>query len=265
MKGLRSIAIVGRGTMSAILAAGQLALRFSQVMVSALRDRQRRRTFVIQLYRIGYQSLPVVVLTGLSIGMVLGVQILATLRAFKGETMTGAMVNFALFSQLAPTVTALMVAGRVGSSIAAELGTMKVTEQIDALRTMGTDPIAYLVVPRFLACVLLLPMLTAIAMFAGVYGSAALLVGVYGVPEASYWARSADFNGSYEIISGLVKTVIFGAIIALVSCRKGLMTKGGATGVGESCTEGVVTSSIMILIANFVLTLILQVMRPWFH
>lgn len=258
------IANVGRGAIDGVRAIGQLALLFAQVCTSLFSSRQRWRTYIVQMYRIGFQSLPVVVLTGSSIGMVLGVQLLATLKPLRGETMTGAMVNYALFSQLAPVVTGLMLAGRVGSSIAAELGTMKVTEQIDALRTMGTDPVGYLVLPRVLACILLMPILTAIGCLAGVYGSAWLVVGIYGIPEAPYWERSVDFNSVWEIGSGLFKTVIFGGIIALVACRKGLRTKGGATGVGEACTEGVVTASIAILVANFVLTLILQVARPWF-
>jgi len=233
------------------------------VVSAAIRYPQRRRTLILQMYSIGFQSLPVVVLTGLAIGMVLGVQLLVTLQAFKGETMTGAMVNFALFSQLGPTLTGLMLAGRVGSSIAAELGTMKVTEQIDALRTMGTDPIAYLVVPRFLACVCLLPFLTAIACFAGVFGSSWLLIDVYGISGASYWQRSADFNTWWEISTGLAKTCVFGGIIALVACRAGLNTQGGATGVGRSCTEGVVSASLLILLSNFIMTLILQVMATW--
>ena len=164
------VSSLGRGVISFLSATGSVGLLFFAVVSAAIRYPQRRRTLILQMYSIGFQSLPVVVLTGLAIGMVLGVQLLVTLQAFKGETMTGAMVNFALFSQLGPTLTGLMLAGRVGSSIAAELGTMKVTEQIDALRTMGTDPIAYLVVPRFWPASAL-PFLTAIACFAGVFGS----------------------------------------------------------------------------------------------
>lgn len=257
------LAQAGRSFLLFFAAAGALGMLFAQVMRATWRQPQRRRTLVIQMYSIGFQSLPVVVLTGLAIGMVLGVQLLVTLQAFKGESMTGAMVNFALFSQLGPTLTGLMLAGRVGSSIAAELGTMKVTEQIDALRTMGTDPVAYLVVPRFWACVALMPFLTAIACFAGVFGSAWLLTGVYGVPASSYWERAMDFNSWWEISTGLAKTCVFGGIIALIACRAGLATSGGATGVGRSCTEGVVSASILILLANFVMTLLLQVLRGW--
>lgn len=257
------ISSFGRGTLHFLHATGAIGILFLQVMLALWRSPQRRRTLVLQMYAIGFQSLPVVVLTGLAIGMVLGVQLLVTLQAFKGESMTGAMVNFALFSQLGPTLTGLMLAGRVGSSIAAELGTMKVTEQIDALRTMGTDPIAYLVVPRFLACVALLPFLTAIACFAGVFGSGWLLTYGYGLPSASYWQRALDFNSWWEIVTGLIKTCVFGGIIALVACRAGLNTRGGATGVGRSCTEGVVSASILILLSNFVMTLLFQVAASW--
>lgn len=253
----------GKSVLNFLSATGAVGLLFFAVMKAMFRYPQRRRTLILQMYSIGFQSLPVVVLTGLAIGMVLGVQLLVTLQAFKGETMTGAMVNFALFSQLGPTLTGLMLAGRVGSSIAAELGTMKVTEQIDALRTMGTDPVAYLVVPRFLACVCLLPFLTAIASAAGVFGSAWLLTYVFEVPSASYWERAIDFNSWWEITTGLIKTCVFGGLIALVACRAGLNTTGGATGVGRSCTEGVVSASILILLSNFVMTLIVHITQGW--
>ena len=206
------VASFGKSIITTLAGVGAVGLLFFAVIKATLRYPQRRRTMVLQMYSIGFQSLPVVVLTGLAIGMVLGVQLLVTLQAFKGETMTGAMVNFALFSQLGPTLTGLMLAGRVGSSIAAELGTMKVTEQIDALRTMGTDPIAYLVVPRFWACVCLLPFLTAIACAAGVFGSSWLLTAAYDVSSASYWERAIDFNSWWEITTGLVKTCVFGGL-----------------------------------------------------
>lgn len=263
MKTANVVVASGRSTINFIRVTGDVTLLLGQVLRAMWRHPQRRRTLVLQMYRIGFQSLPVVILTGLAIGMVLGVQLLVTLKSLGAESTTGAMVNFALFSQLGPTLTGLMLAGRVGSSIAAELGTMKVTEQIDALRTMGTDPIAFLVVPRFLACVALLPFLTAIACAGGVFGAAWLLISIYGVPAASYWERAIEFNSWWEIITGLAKTSVFGAIIALVACRAGLATAGGATGVGRACTQGVVTASISILLANFVMTLVIQVVQTW--
>ena len=163
--------LLGRTTVGTLQAVGELGTLLRDVVRALIYDRQRREVMVIQLYHIGYLSLPVVLLTGVSIAMVMAVQSYATLSRFNAEVMCGPMVNYSMVTQLAPVVTGLMLAGRVGSNMAAELGTMKVTEQLDALRTMGTDPIAYLVAPRFLACVLLLPLLTALGAGAGVAGA----------------------------------------------------------------------------------------------
>jgi phospholipid/cholesterol/gamma-HCH transport system permease protein len=132
---------------------------------------------------------------------------------------------------------------------------MNVTEQLDALRVMGTDPIAYLVAPRFLACVLLLPILTALACLAGMYAAAFLVVDLWGVDGGAYWHQTRNFMKGWDTFVGLSKTLVFGGIISLVACRAGLMTSGGATGVGEACTRGVVQGSILSMIANFVMTL----------
>jgi phospholipid/cholesterol/gamma-HCH transport system permease protein len=140
--------------------------------------------------------------------------------------------------------------------MAAEIGTMKVTEQLDALRVMGTDPIAYLVAPRFIACVLLLPLLTALACLAGMFSAHVLVVELWGVDGGAYWHQTRNFMRAWDTFVGLTKTFVFGGIICLVACRSGLMTRGGATGVGEACTRGVVQGSILSMIANFVLTLI---------
>lgn len=249
---------IGRITLVSIQAVGQLSVLFGQVWLSFLRQPQRRRTIVLQLYHIGFLSLPVVLLTGLSTGLVLAVQAYYTLKTVSGESMTGAMVNFALVSELGPVLTGLMLAGRVGSSIAAEIGSMKVTEQLDALRVMGTDPVAYLVAPRFLACVLLMPILTVMCVVVGIYGANVLAMTVWDIDQGAYWSKHRAYIDSWDIATGLCKSLIFGGIIALVACRKGLRTSGGAAGVGTACTEGVVTASVLILVSDFVLTLIFQ-------
>ncbi|MDA3963873.1 MAG: ABC transporter permease [Planctomycetota bacterium] len=249
---------VGRTSVAAVMALGELSVLLGLVVTALLRDRQRRRTVVLQLYSIGYLSLPVVVLTGVSTGMVLAVQSYVTLARVKGETMTGAMVNFSLVAELAPVLTGLMLAGRVGSSVAAEIGTMKVTEQLDALRVMGTDPISYLVAPRFLACVLLMPLLVAICGAVGVGAADWLATAVWDIDKGAYWDKVRTYVDAYDIVAGLLKGVFFGGIISLVACRKGLHTEGGAAGVGTACTEGVVSASILILVGNFVLTLVFQ-------
>ena len=149
-------------------------------------DRPRRSVMVRQLYQVGYLSLPIVILTGVCIGLVMAVQTYSTLGQFNGENVTGAMVNFSMATQLMPVLAGLTIAGRVGSSIAAEIGTMKVTEQIDALRVMGTDPAQYLVAPRFVACVMLMPFLTALGVFAGIFSASYLVTGLWGVDRAAY-------------------------------------------------------------------------------
>jgi len=249
---------LGSLALSALQALGQLGTLAVQVWTALRHDRQRREVMVMQLYHIGYLSLPVVVITGISLGMVLAVQSYVTLHRFNAEVMAGPLVNYSMITQLAPVVTGLMLAGRVGSNMAAEIGTMKVTEQLDALRTMGTDPVAYLVAPRVIACVLLTPMLTALAAIAGMGAGAFMIVDVWRVDSAAYWHQSANFINAWDVLTGFGKTFIFGGIIALVACRRGLATTGGATGVGEACTTGVVQASVLVLIANFLLTLLIQ-------
>jgi phospholipid/cholesterol/gamma-HCH transport system permease protein len=254
----RATSLLGRMALDGLGALGELGRLLAEVLRLLVKDRQRREVIAIQLYHIGYLSLPVVLITGTSIGLVLAVQSYATLARFNAEAMAGPMVNFSMVTQLAPVLTGLMLAGRVGSNMSAEIGTMKVTEQLDALRTMGTDPIAYLVAPRFLACVLLTPVLTALAAVAGMLGGWFLIVTVYQVDGAAYWDYSQRYLATWDVLTGIGKTVIFGGLIALVSCRRGLQTTGGATGVGEACTKGVVQASVLVLIANFLLTLMIQ-------
>ncbi len=251
-----ALVITGRLVVTGLQAIGELGQLCRDVFRAMIYQPQRRETIVTQLYHIGYLSLPVVLVSGIAIGLVMGVQGYATLIKFNAEIMSGPLVNYALVSQLAPIFTALMVAGRVGSNMAAEIGTMKVTEQLDALRVMGTDPIAYLVVPRFIACVLLLPILTALACVAGMCAAHILVVELWGVDGGAYWHQTRNFMRGWDTFVGLSKTLVFGGIICLVACRAGLMTRGGATGVGEACTRGVVQGSILSMIANFVLTLI---------
>lgn len=250
--------LLGRFTVDGLVATGELGRLLRQVLVALWRQPQRREVIFTQLYHIGYLSLPVVLVSGVSIGLVMAVQGYATLSKFNAEVMSGPLVNYALVTQLAPVFTALIVAGRVGSNMAAEIGTMKVTEQLDALRVMGTDPIAYLVAPRFLACVLLLPLLTALATLAGVIAAHVLVVGLWQVDGGAYWHQTLKFMRGFDTVTGLSKPFVFGAIISLVACRRGLMTHGGATGVGEACTAGVVQSSLLIMVSSFVMTLIIN-------
>jgi phospholipid/cholesterol/gamma-HCH transport system permease protein len=251
-----ALVLTGRLVVGGLQAGGEMGRLLADVVRALIKEPQRRVVLVTQLYHIGYLSLPVVLVSGVAIGLVMGVQGYATLVKFNAEVMSGPLVNYALVSQLAPIFTALMVAGRVGSNMAAEIGTMKVTEQLDALRVMGTDPVAYLVAPRFLACVLLLPILTALSCVAGIVAAKILVVDLWGVDGGAYWHQTKNFMRAWDTFVGLSKTLVFGGIICIVACRAGLMTSGGATGVGQACTRGVVQGSILCMIANFIMTLL---------
>jgi len=250
------LARLGRRCLSFLIATGEAGRLCSSSVHSLIYDPPRRSIMVQQLYHIGYLSLPVVLLTGTSMGMVLAVQSYMTLHRFNGDAMAGPMVTYGMVSQVGPSMTALLVAGRAGSNIAAEIGTMKVTEQLDALRVMGTSPISYLVLPRLFACTLLLPVLGALSGLIGILAAAFLCVTVWHVDAGSYWYQTSIYVQRWDILMGLAKCPFFGLIIGLVACRQGMRTKGGATGVGESCTTAVVEASLLILVSNFFLTMI---------
>ncbi len=248
--------LIGRNTRDLLISVGDCALLARQVLISLISDRQRWEILVTQLYSIGYLSLPIVLVTGVSMGLVMAVQAHATLVKFNAEVMSGPMVMYSLTTQVGPSMTALLVAGRAGSNIAAELGTMKVTEQIDALRVMGTNPISYLVMPRVLALTLLMPVLGALAGCVGTFAGGFLLVTLWGVDGGAYWFQTERFVGSWDVLTGILKCPILGFLMGLIACRQGLLTRGGASGVGESCTKAVVQGSMMVLVMNFILTLL---------
>ncbi len=211
----------------------------------------RLRLTIYQLQFIGVQSLPIIVLTSSFTGAVFALQ---TFRAFEmigAEGLVGGTVGVALCRELGPTLTGLLVAGRAGSAMAAELGTMRVTEQIDALDTMAVDPISYLVKPRLVAALLAVPMLTAMFDAIGIFGSYLVGVHVLGLSHPDFVVRLQQWVDWADIWTGLVKGLAFGAIIGTVACYKGMYTKGGAQGVGDATTSAVVVSSVAILISNF--------------
>lgn len=247
---------IGRETMELLLGIGACAVLGRHVIRAFFRDRQRWEIMLEQLYSIGYLSLPIVLVTGVSMGLVMAVQAFATLSKLNAEVMSGPMVMYSLVTQVGPSMTALLVAGRAGSNIAAELGTMRVTEQIDALRVMGTDPISYLVMPRVVALTVLMPMLGALAAFVGVYAGGFLLVHLWDVDGGAYWFQTTRFVASWDVLMGIAKCPILGFCMGLIACRQGLLTKGGASGVGDACTKAVVQGSMMVLVMNFILTLL---------
>ena len=214
--------------------------------------------FLAQLYFIGVKSQTVVITTGAATGMVLCAQTYFQFHKVKMDTATGAVVSVGMCSELGPVLAGLMLTGRVGASMAAELGTMKVTEQIDALRTLATHPVDHLVVPRVLATLVAAPLLTIQSVFVGIVASYFIGVKLLGIDGAYYLANMKRLTDPHDVVMGLIKAVVFGAIISTVSCYKGLSCRGGAEGVGRATTESVVMASISILIVNFFLTLLLN-------
>jgi phospholipid/cholesterol/gamma-HCH transport system permease protein len=236
-----------------ISAIGDLAL-FSLITVSWLFRRRPRWSVMLPIfYVIGVSSVPVVAITGTFIGMVLAVQAHSEFNNMGMASRLGSVINISIVKELGPVLAATMLAGRVGSSMAAELGTMRVTEQIDALSALGANPVYYLVVPRFLACLLLIPLLTLMADFMGVIGGAVVSTKVLGVVSYYYWTYSRNFVGVLDVLAGVFKSFFFGAAIALISCHRGFKSNAGAEGVGRAATEAFVTSFIAILFLDFCL------------
>jgi phospholipid/cholesterol/gamma-HCH transport system permease protein len=217
--------------------------------------RWSRGTLLSVCYSIGVLSIPVVIVTGFFIGMVLAVQSYAQFHQLGFETRLGATINVSVVRELGPVLAAVMLAGRVGGAMAAELATMRITEQIDALSCLGADPIRYLAVPRFLACVLLIPLLTIMADFAGVLGGAMVSVHVFHIDAHHYWQNSQGLVRLYDIMTGLAKSTAFGAAIASISCHRGFNSSAGAEGVGAAATRAFVAAFIAILALDFFLGL----------
>jgi phospholipid/cholesterol/gamma-HCH transport system permease protein len=211
-----------------------------------------------QMYEIGVLSLPVVAVTGFSTGMVLAAQAYFQLSDKGLASATGLMVTKAMMVELGPVLTAFMVTGRVGAAMCAELGTMRVTEQIDAIRSMAVNPLRYLIAPRFIAGITMLPLLTIFSSLMGVLGGYVIAVGYYHMSSLSYLDPLPQHITVFDFVSGLVKAIVFGVIIITISCYRGLTTKGGAAGVGRATTNSVVICYTVILIGNFLLTLSLN-------
>lgn len=218
----------------------------------------RRETILPNFYQIGVLSLPVVALTGTFIGMVLAVQTYSQFRMLNMETRLGAVINMSLVRELGPVLAATMLAGRVGSSMAAELGTMRVTEQIDALASMGANPIQYLVVPRFLGCLVLIPTLTIMADFMGVVGGYFYSVFLLDIDWHHYLQNSSNYVSVFDLFSGVFKSLFFGSAIALIGCHRGFHCDPGAEGVGRAATSAFVQSFVMILLLDLILGICLD-------
>lgn len=214
--------------------------------------------FLPQCYTIGTRSVPVVMLTGMFVGMVLIVQGWEQFTTAGLSDRLGAIVNISVAAELGPVLAGIMLAGRVGGALTAELGTMNVTEQLLALRSMGADPVHFLVTPRFLACLILTPLLTAYADIMGALGAWLVYSGVYGGPSSSFWGYTAEIVELWDLWTGMVKALCFGGAIGWISCYHGFNCKGGAEGVGQACTQAFVSSFIAILVLDFFLNFLLN-------
>lgn len=213
---------------------------------------------VAQMDAIGVGSLTIILLTGFFTGGVLTLQTFPTLKYYGAQYQTGYLVALSLVRELGPVLTALMVTGRVGSAISAELGSMTVSQQIDAMRALGTDPVRKLVAPRVIALLITLPLLTVLADVVGIVGGWTVATGLFGMDTSMFFNSVRDGISADDILGGIIKPIVFGLIIGAISCHKGLSTEGGTVGVGRSTTRSVVTASITVIIADFFLARALQ-------
>jgi phospholipid/cholesterol/gamma-HCH transport system permease protein len=248
------LAGIGRPVIALFRGAGAIALFAAEAISHLVRPPFYGKLFLRQLSEIGFFSLPVVALTAVFSGMVLALQSYTGFARFSAESAVATVVVLSITRELAPVLAGLMVAGRVGASMAAEIGTMRVTDQIDALTTLSTNPMKYLVAPRLLAGTVALPILVLVADVLGVAGG--FLVSVYklGFNAGAYMQNTWRFLEFLDVFSGLVKAAVFGFVVALMGCYHGYHSKGGAQGVGAATTSAVVSASILILAFNYVVT-----------
>lgn len=225
-----------------------------QVIVHILRGKFNYPNIIEQMALVGPASLLIALVTSTTIGMVFTIQVAREFINIGAGQVVGGVLSLALTRELAPVLTAVVLAGRVGSAFAAEIGTMKVSEQIDALYVLKTDPVDYLVIPRVVACCIMLPLLTIVSIVAGMSGGLLIANSIFGLPVRIFLDSARNFLTAWDICSAPIKAVCFGAMIAIIGCSWGLTTTGGAKGVGQSTTTAVVTSLLAIFISNFFLS-----------
>lgn len=259
---LRQITALGKVVSDGIRGVGEIGLLLFRCVAWLAHGMPYKKETVQQFYFIGVQSIPVVITTGAFVGAVLAYTSYNQFVDLGVQSWTGAIVAKAQVWQLGPVLVGLMLAGRVGCSMTAELGTMNVTEQIDALDTMGTDPVRYLVLPRLLASFFMTPVLTVFAMAIGIAAGLFMTVVVLGAEFHYQWVQISDWMIPYDYVQGLSKALVNGVLICLICCRNGLKTTGGAEGVGKATTEANVSSCIAILIVNLVMSIILFYAQP---
>ena len=254
--------ILGRAVLNFLASLGQLGALLCETLGFVFRGRIRLRLTCRQIVNIGFGSQTVVIVTGAFTGAVFTAQTYYLATQLDLESAIGGPVSIAMCRELAPVLVGLMITGRVGAAMAAEIGTMKVTEQIDALRAMGVSPTGYLVVPRFVAIMISTPLLIAEAIVFGIVASYVIATFMYQIPGAWFLGHLNAYTDLYVIAFGMIKGLIFGIIICLISCHRGLSADNGAVGVGHSTTKAVVITSLAILICNFFLTIFLSNFFP---
>ncbi|MFC1501514.1 MlaE family ABC transporter permease [Elusimicrobiota bacterium] len=239
-------------------ALGEMTIIIFQTFYWIARGVINVKNAVTQTVEVGWMSFPVIMLTSLFTGMVLALQAGASSGSIFNEPLyIGTVVGYSLVLELGPVLTAIVISGRVGAAIAAEIGTMKVTEQLDALSTLGTNPVKYLAVPRFIAVISMVPVLTLLADIMGVLGGLIVTVYKWNVPSSVYWSDIFDYMKTDSLYHGLIKSFFFGVIIVTVACYKGFTCRGGAEGVGKATTSAVMVSMVTVLISDYFLTAIL--------
>ncbi len=254
---MRLLELVGSLLLALLEDVGRFFVLLGQTLKGIVRPPYDVKGLGRQMVRVGVDSIPVVLLTALFTGGVLALQTFKGFSRFHAEGYIGSVVALSMLRELAPVLTGLMVAGRAGSAMAAELGSMRVTEQIDALVALATDPVHYLFVPRVLAGFLMLPLLVVVADATGMYGGYLVAVRILGANPVVYVANSFQYLTLNDLFSGLIKSAVFGVLITQIGCQRGYDTRGGAEGVGRSTTSAVVSGSLLVLISDFFLTKVL--------
>jgi len=250
----RFLNAVGLGVIHVVSEMGRMMILFIESLIWVFRPPYRLFLIVKQMEFVGVKSTLVVIITGLFTGGVLALQTYYGFKMFSAESLVGATVGLSMTRELGPVLTSLMVTGRAGSAMAAEIGTMRVTEQIDALSVLAVNPVEYLFVPRVIAGVIMLPILTAISDFLGILGGYFVGVVLLGISSGAFINKLIQYVDLSDLYNGLIKAACFGLILTFVGCYKGYMTSGGAEGVGRATTQAVVMASAMILIADYFLT-----------
>lgn len=265
-KDLRLMRVVSFSILSMLAILGRFASMVGEVFLVIFRKFPSLSLIRDQMHSMGVMSLPVVAITGFSTGMVLAAQSFYQLSDKGLSSATGLMVTKGMFTELGPVLTAFMVTGRVGSAMCAELASMKVTEQVDALRSMAVNPLRYLVAPRYIAGIVMLPLLTVFSNLMGILGAHLVSISFFGLSPISFYDPISEHISRFDFCSGLFKAFVFGVIITTISCYKGMSTTGGAAGVGKSTTNSVVVCYSCILVINFFLTVLMNMLRiSWYR